>query len=1264
MKSLQNQFTPTLFCICFLLFAAPTFSQTCTDGIQNGDETGIDVGGPCGCLEIFAHNYNPSATENNFLCETCFDGIQNGDETGIDIGGSCEGCTDYFSHNFSPIATTDDGSCETCLDGIQNGDESGIDSGGSCGCTEYYAYNYDPNALFDNGSCESCYDGILNGNETGIDTGGSCGCIFQDSHNYDPIAIYPNNSCENCYDGIQNGDETGIDIGGSCGCTYQDAHNYDSDAIFNNGTCETCYDGVQNGDETGIDVGGSCGCKFPDAHNYDPAASFNNYLCETCSDGIQNGPETGIDIGGPCGCTELSAHNYDPIASFDNNTCETCYDGMQNGDETGIDTGGSCQGCTNYYAHNYNPIANSDDGSCESCYDNIQNGDETGVDTGGSCEGCTDYFSHNYTPTAVIDNGSCETCLDGVQNGNETDIDIGGSCGCTEYYAYNYEPFAFFDNGSCETCYDGIQNGNETAIDVGPDCGCTDFYAHNYNSNAIYLDNSCETCYDGILNGDEEGVDCGGSNFACSPCGILGCTEYYAHNYDPNAQSNDGNCETCTDGIQNGDETGVDCGGTNTNCVPCCASISATPQIQLSDIYNYNGFYELFIEITNTDDFTPIFDETTEVILYTENGYYLNQSGWTSQLYIFLPSGNCPPTQIYIEVVCQSVYTSNTITLSCDNDNDNSLIYDDCDDTNTDVYPGAPEICDGLDNNCDGNIDENFATNTIICFADFDEDGVSGNNTFTFDVCIGLTCEDLGYFSSTGQDCNDFNPAVTTDCSCDILYDGIGFTYDEQCEGQEDGIAYVAAYSSHDLYYFLEGQNPSNTYVNLNDGYFVNLVADTYTLTLSSSDPVDPTCSYTYPNVFTINPGPNTDLNENSIPDCQECTLSFIDLSASNDDNYLIGPCFINGSATIFQSLIFDLSRYEISGTGPYNITINGKVFTNVDVHDETTWPTISYFDPDLTPAIDWSAPLPYAFNYQIEYIEDLGGGCQAVDPDLSSTITFVEPTDITMSYGPNEFCDDFDDFEFILHNDGSDPYYITFYLYRDLNNNGQFDGYNDEDILGGGSYYSNLVFPYTISTNSLTIGDEVYLYLYSCEIESDGLLTTITEVDAQPNMNCNAVSVDLDETGVAIVPAITYDNGTTDYCNTTLTFSTPKEVFDCGDLGSHNIIVTVTNPNGYTNTCSTTLYVNENSNPLYGCCPLTRDIPIIPSGNEIEYQAQQIITSDANISGSNGTDIIMHAGSYIDLGPGFNVDAGATFEAYTEGCDVLTREAEGEQRE
>lgn len=58
------------------------------------------------------------------------------------------------------------------------------------------------------------------------------------------------------------------------------------------------------------------------------------------------------------------------------------------------------------------------------------------------------------------------------------------------------------------------------------------------------------TCTDGIQNGDETGVDCGGTT--CAPCVV----------------------PTCTDGIQNGDETGVDCGGAT--CAPCAIACSST----------------------------------------------------------------------------------------------------------------------------------------------------------------------------------------------------------------------------------------------------------------------------------------------------------------------------------------------------------------------------------------------------------------------------------------------------------------------------------------------------------------------------------------------------------------------------------------------------------------------------------------------------------------------------------------------------------------
>lgn len=59
------------------------------------------------------------------VIESCFDGIQNQDETGVDCGGVCEL---NFGLVCPPVPPP-----ETCNDGIMNQDETGIDYGGVCG---------------------------------------------------------------------------------------------------------------------------------------------------------------------------------------------------------------------------------------------------------------------------------------------------------------------------------------------------------------------------------------------------------------------------------------------------------------------------------------------------------------------------------------------------------------------------------------------------------------------------------------------------------------------------------------------------------------------------------------------------------------------------------------------------------------------------------------------------------------------------------------------------------------------------------------------------------------------------------------------------------------------------------------------------------------------------------------------------------------------------------------------------------------------------
>jgi hypothetical protein len=61
----------------FLVSCSKTIDNTgtCSDGIQNQDEQGVDCGGPCG---------NP--------CVSCGDGIRNQGETAVDCGGPCDPC--------------------------------------------------------------------------------------------------------------------------------------------------------------------------------------------------------------------------------------------------------------------------------------------------------------------------------------------------------------------------------------------------------------------------------------------------------------------------------------------------------------------------------------------------------------------------------------------------------------------------------------------------------------------------------------------------------------------------------------------------------------------------------------------------------------------------------------------------------------------------------------------------------------------------------------------------------------------------------------------------------------------------------------------------------------------------------------------------------------------------------------------------------------------------------------------------------------------
>ena len=84
---------------------------------------------------------------------------------------------------------------------------------------------------------------------------------------------------------------------------------------------------------------------------------------------------------------------------------------------------------------------------------------------------------------------------------------------------------------------------------------------------------------------------------------------------------------------------------------------------------------------------------------------------------------------------------------------------DDCDDTNPDIHPGAEEVCDSVDNNCDGQVgDDDPAVAAPQWCMDTDNDGFGDPATLV------QACGQPDGLIADCSDCNDNDGQIGGGC--------------------------------------------------------------------------------------------------------------------------------------------------------------------------------------------------------------------------------------------------------------------------------------------------------------------------------------------------------------------------------------------------------------------------------------------------------------------------------------------------------------------